>query len=53
MFVGCSAFKSIEFKGTKAQWEAIDKLESWNDMAPEFTVKCSDGNIVVPVYEEE
>ena len=53
MLVGCSAFRSIEFKGTKAQWEAIDKLESWNDMAPEFTVKCSDGNIVVPVYEEE
>ena len=53
MLVGCSAFKNIEFKGTKAQWEAIDKLESWNDMAPEFTVKCSDGNIVVPVYEEE
>ncbi len=53
MLVNCLAFKAIEFKGTRAQWEAVEKEESWNDMAPEFTVKCSDGNITVPVYVDE
>ena len=53
MLVNCRAFKTIDFKGTKAQWEAVNKIESWNDMAPEFTVTCTDGNITVPVYVEE
>ena len=53
ILVACSSFKTIEFKGTKSQWEAVDKIESWNYMAPEFTVKCSDGDIIVPVYVEE
>ena len=52
MLVKCQSFRTIEFKGTKAQWNAIEKIESWNDMAPEFKVSCTDGDITVPVYIE-
>lgn len=53
ILVACTSFKTIEYKGTKEQWNAVQKLESWNYMAPEFVVSCSDGNITVPLYVEE
>jgi hypothetical protein len=41
VFFGCSSLTSINFNGTKAQWEAIRKQEVWIDA----TVHCTDGDI--------
>lgn len=53
MLVNCQVFKTIEFKGTMSQWNAVEKNEEWNYMAPSFTVKCSDGNIPVEALEDD
>lgn len=53
MLVNCQVFKTIEFKGTMSQWNAVEKIEEWNYMAPSFTVKCSDGNIPVEALEDD
>lgn len=48
ILVGCNNFKTIEYNGTKAQWEAIDK-KVWDDRLPvDITIACKDGNITVP-----
>ncbi len=40
-FFGCSSLTSITFQGTKAQWNAIDKMIAWT-----ITIHCTDGDIV-------
>lgn len=48
ILVGCNNFKTIEYNGTKTQWEAINK-KVWNDRLPvDITIACKDGNITVP-----
>ena len=48
ILVGCNSFKTIEYNGTKTQWEAINK-KVWNDRLPvDITIACKDGNITVP-----
>ena len=42
-FSRCSSLTSIEFKGTIAQWNAIEKSEDWNYNVPATEVVCSDG----------
>ena len=45
-FRGCSGLTSIEYKGTKAQWEAIEKGYNWNYEVPTTCViHCTDGDI--------
>ena len=45
-FSGCSGLTSIEYKGTKAQWEAIEKGYNWNYEVPTTCViHCTDGDI--------
>jgi len=44
VFWGCSSLTDINFKGTKAQWRAIEKGYSWNLGTGEYTVHCSDGD---------
>ena len=53
MLVNCLSFKAIEFKGTISQWNAVEKLDEWNYLAPSFTVKCSDGNIPVEALADD
>lgn len=50
ILTNCLAFKTLEFKGSKSQWDAIDKNDNWNYYAVEFTVQCSDGNITIPKW---
>ena len=51
-YIGTVAFKScprdfsIDFKGTKEQWNNIDKREDWKDNSW-TTVHCTDGDIQV------
>jgi len=46
---GCEALKDINYNGTKAQWNAIEKGNrwgmAWDMMTGDYTVHCTDGDI--------
>ena len=44
-FYNCSSLTSINFEGTKAQWNAISKGSGWNYNTGSYTVYCTDGTI--------
>ena len=44
-FSGCALLKSINYDGTKGQWNAIDKGKEWKFMAPATEVICSNGTV--------
>ena len=44
-FSGCEKLTSITFKGTKAQWNDVEKDWFWNENTPDYTVHCSDGDV--------
>ena len=44
-FEGCTKLIEIHFTGTRAEWSAISKEESWDDRTPDYTVYCTDGEI--------
>ena len=46
-FSGCTSLTSITFNGTKAQWNAISKDESWDDGTGAYTIHCTDGDIKI------
>lgn len=42
----CVKLTKIEFKGTKEQWNAIEKGSNWNYLTPtNMVVSCSNGNL--------
>ena len=44
-FYDCSGLTTINFQGTKAQWQAIDKEDFWDFYSGQYTVHCTDGTI--------
>ena len=44
-FADCTGLTIIDFKGTKAQWEAIKKGNAWCGYICYFTVYCTDGTL--------
>lgn len=45
-FYNCQRLKTINYLGTKAQWDAITKGTSWNGNCPsDMIIKCTDGNV--------
>ena len=42
-FTGCTSLREIRFGGTKAQWEAIEKIRCWKKGVPARRVICSNG----------
>ena len=48
VFYGCSHLRELDYVGTMAQWEAIDKSPWWNDGSHISVVHCSDGDIDPP-----
>ncbi|MDE7158276.1 MAG: leucine-rich repeat domain-containing protein, partial [Clostridiales bacterium] len=44
-FRWCSGLTRIDFQGTKAQWEAIEKGADWDYETGDYTVYCTDGTI--------
>ena len=44
-FWNCKNLTSITFKGTKAQWEDIEKENEWDYDTGNYTVHCTDGDI--------
>ena len=46
-FEGCSGLKHITFKGTMAQWNAIEKGGDWNKGVTLTEIICSDGTVAL------
>ena len=53
VFKGCNELSSINYEGTKAQWETIKKGFSWKGygwdrytVSGTFIVHCTDGDIL-------
>ncbi len=44
-FKNCTSLTSLSFRGSIAEWKAIDKNETWNEGAAFRAVHCSDGDI--------
>jgi hypothetical protein len=45
-FQNCRRLTSINYDGTVTQWNAISKGTGWNENTGNYTVYCTDGNIV-------
>ena len=45
VFADCSNLTEFTFKGTKAEWNAIEKQDGWNDGCPFTVIHCSDGDV--------
>ena len=52
IIVSCISLQKIDYKGTKADWNAIEKDGSWNFQAPAFVISCSDGMIEMQSWVE-
>ncbi|MBR4062468.1 MAG: leucine-rich repeat domain-containing protein, partial [Clostridia bacterium] len=46
VFADCSNLTEFTFKGTKAEWNAIEKQDGWNDGCPFTVIHCSDGDVL-------
>lgn len=48
-FHNCSSLVEINFNGTVAEWNAIEKETNWygNTLSSPFTVHCSDGDVEI------
>ncbi len=45
VFYECSGLTAINFQGTMAQWQAIEKATYWDNSTGEYAVICTDGTI--------
>ena len=46
VFCSCINLKLIVYEGTKAQWNAITKGMYWNAYLTDYTIRCSDGELI-------
>ena len=46
-FSGCKSLTSIYYKGTIAEWNAIEKGKNWKYKTPKCVVHCSDGDLTI------
>ena len=44
-FSSCTSIRKITYNGTKAQWKAITKRMTWNEVTLDYTVYCTDGEL--------
>ena len=44
-FNNCPSLAAINYRGTTAQWNAIEKAAEWNTNTGSYTIHCTDGNI--------
>ena len=47
VFSYCENLSSINFNGTKAEWNAIQKGKGWKSGAPATVVHCTDGDVTI------
>lgn len=46
-FTACMAVEEVNYLGTVAQWNAIDKASTWNSNSSVTEVVCSDGTVAL------
>lgn len=46
-FAYCTSLTDITYRGTIAQWKAIDKGKYWNSNVPATVVHCTDGDTAI------
>ena len=51
-FFTCSSLRKVIFSGTVAEWNALEKIKTWNRGCPEITVICTDGTVTVPANKQ-
>ncbi len=44
-FYRCGSLKTINYEGSKIQWESIDKGNYWNRGTGTYTIYCTDGEL--------
>ena len=44
-FLDCGLITKINFGGTKSEWNAIEKVDYWDDYTGDYIVYCTNGNI--------
>ena len=44
-FNSCRALREINFNGTKAEWEEIEKFGGWDSNTGNYKIHCTDGDI--------
>lgn len=44
-FGGCTRLADIYYKGTKEEWNSIQKKDAWDQNSGNYTVHCTDGDI--------
>ncbi len=44
-FSGCAELSDIYYKGTKEEWDSIEKKSKWDWNCGNYTVHCTDGDI--------
>lgn len=53
-FVGCTNLAKLNYKGTVAEWNAIEKQDGWNEDCPFTVIHCSDGDVLAePITYDE
>ena len=45
-FSGCKSIESINYGGTKEQWDAVVKPERWEYSFVDYVIHCTDGDII-------
>lgn len=45
-FFGCEGAENIKYNGTKSQWQAILKWFNWDSETGNYTIHCTDGDII-------
>ena len=45
-FSGCKSIESINYGGTKEQWDAVVKPERWEYSFADYVIHCTDGDII-------
>ena len=45
-FENCDNLVNVNYTGTMEQWNAITKASSWDSLAGDYTICCTDGNII-------
>jgi hypothetical protein len=49
-FCSCVMLTDIYYEGTKAQWNSITFGRNWDNYVTQYTIHCTDGDIVVNKY---
>ena len=44
-FFRCTSLETITYDGTVEEWNALERVSSWNSGAPDIMVTCTNGSV--------